>query len=108
MMRPQSENAFDATAALAGLWFPDATATAAHEHFWLAQHLKLTCRDDKVCRHFAKASCLHPSSWSMFRQATPEVANGTAPASNYWARFETLSNLAYLLPIDINGMSGDR
>ena len=57
MKGPESEHAFDVTAARARLRLPDADAAAAHAYFRLAQHLKRTRRDDKVGRHFATLAC---------------------------------------------------
>ncbi len=101
----QSEHVLDATAARAQLRHPDANATQAHVHFRLAQHLKAEGRNEAADAHFAEASRLHPRSWTIFRQAAPKLANGTAAGPDFWARVEALGDEPYHLPINMKGIS---
>lgn len=100
----QSEHAFNADSARAHLRLPDAGAAQAHVHFRLAQYLKLAGRDGEAARHFAEASRLHPSSWTIFRQAAPKSASGTASGPDFWARVDALGNENYHLPINMKGI----
>lgn len=104
----QSEHAFDPGQARAHLRLPDASAAQGHVHFRLAQHLKLAGRDDEAARHFAEASRLHPTSWTIFRQAAPKSASGTASGPDFWARVDALGDKAYHLPIDMKGIADGR
>ena len=102
----KSEHAFDAAASRAHLRLPNAGAAEAYVHFRLAQHLKLAGNEQEAAVHFAEASRLHPNSWTIFRQAAPKVASGTASGAGFWARVEALGGEAYHLPIDMKGMPG--
>ena len=101
----QSDHAFDAEAARAHLRLPDADAAQAQVHFQLAQHLMLAGRDKEATLHFTKASRLHPRSWTMFRQAAPKSASGTASGPDFWARVDALGDEPYHLPIDMKGIT---
>lgn len=100
-----SEHAFDPGQARAHLRLPDADAAQGHVHFRLAQHLKHAGRDDEAARHFAEASRLHPSSWTIFRQAAPKSGTGTASGPDFWARVDALGDEAYHLPINMKGIA---
>ena len=102
----ESEHAFDAAASRAHLRLPNAGVAEAYVHFRLAQHLKLAGKEQEAVVHFAEASRLHPHSWTIFRQAAPKLANGTAAGADFWARVKALGDEAYHLPIDMTGMPG--
>lgn len=99
-----SEHAFDRAAARAHLRLPDAAAAQAHAHFRLAQHLKLTGKDDEAAVHFAEASRLHPRSWNIFRQSATKAASGLAAGEDFWTRVDALGKEPYHLPIDMKGI----
>jgi hypothetical protein len=105
MNGPQSQHAFDRSAAQAHLRLPDAGAAQAHAHFRLAQHLKLMGNDAEAALHFAEANRLHPRSWNIFRQSATKSANGLAAGQDFWDRVEALDKEPYHLPIDMKGIA---
>ncbi len=99
-----SEFVYDPAQARARLRLPDAAMAQAHAHFRLAQYLLHAGKRDEAAAHFAKASRLHPESWTIWRQAAEKDATGLASGPEFWARVDALGDRPYHRPIDMKGI----
>ena len=75
----------------------------AHALFRLGLWLRTHRRADEADRHFARASELHPDSWSVWRQAADLQAAGKAVGPEFWARVDSLGERPYYPPAELPG-----
>ena len=100
-----SKHVLDAAAARVRVRLPDGSIAQAHAHFRLAQYLVRKGKTDEAAEHFARASRLHPDSWTIWRQAAEKNETGLATGSEFWARVDALGDRPFHRPIEMTGMN---
>ena len=79
----------------------------AHVLFRLGLYLREAGNQDEGDELLAKASDLHPDSWTIWRQAADKLENGLAAAPDFWQRVSALGDRHYYPPADMVGMPTD-
>ena len=102
-----SVHAFSAEEAQAHVKAPDDNAAEAHVQFRLGLWLQQFGKAEEGAELLAKASELHPQSWSIWRQAADKLDNGLAAGPAFWQRVTALGDNHYYQPVDMAGMPTD-
>ena len=102
-----SVHVFSTEAARAHGAAPDDRIAEAHMLFRLGLCLREADRTEEGNKLLAKASELHPDSWTIWRQAADKLDNGLAAAPDFWQRVQALGERHYYPPADIVGMPND-
>jgi hypothetical protein len=100
---PKSTYALDPNAARTRVRPQNDDVALGHCWFRLGQHLHDRGARDEAESAFAKASRLHPESWSIWRQAGDLRLEGK-PNPDFWARVDALGSRRYYDKIDMPGM----
>lgn len=99
-----SVHVFSPEAARAHLEAPDDNIAEAHVLFRLGLHLRQLGEQEEGNELLAKASGLHPASWTIWRQAADKLDNGLAAGPAFWQRVQELGDQHYYIPVDMAGM----
>ncbi len=99
-----SSHVFSGPDAEAHLEAPDDNVARAHVLFRLGLHLAEVGRREEADEALAKASELHPESWTIWRQAAEKLDNGLAAGPAFWQRVQALGGRHYYRPVDMAGM----
>ncbi len=99
-----SRHLFAPEAAKAHLDRPNDKAGEAHVLFRLGLYLRQTGNLNESDVLLAKASELHPQSWTIWRQAADTLENGLAAGPDFWQRVQALGETHYYRPVDMDGM----
>lgn len=99
-----SVHVFTPEAARAHLEAPDDKVAEAHVLFRLGLYLRHSGKRAESDDLLAKASELHPQSWSIWRQAAETLENGLAAGPDFWQRVQALGDEHYYRPVDMAGM----
>jgi len=103
-----SAHVFSPRDAQARLQVPDSNIALAHVLFRLGLHLRQTGNKTESDALLARASELHPGSWSIWRQAAETMDNGLAAGPAFWQRVNELGEEHYYQPVDMAGMPTDK
>jgi hypothetical protein len=99
-----SAHAFSPEEARAHVKAPDGNAAEAHVLFRLGLYLQQVGKTEEGTDLLARASELHPHSWSIWRQAADKLDNGLAAGPAFWQRVQALGENHYYQPVDMEGM----
>ena len=86
---------------------PDDRIAEAHVLFRLGLYLREAGDQADGAALLAKASALHPESWTIWRQAADKLDNGLAAGPDFWQRVAALGDRHYYPPADMVGMPTD-
>jgi hypothetical protein len=86
---------------------PDDHKAEAHVLFRLGLHLRARNQAEEGNALLARASELHPASWTIWRQAADTLDNGLAAGPAFWQRVNALGEEHYYQPVDMAGMPQD-
>jgi len=100
----ESGHLFDADQARARTATASNESAQAHCHFHLGQYLLRHGRETEAHEHLAEASRLHPTSWSIWRQAAEKNETGLAASAEFWDRVKALGDDHYYPPVELAGM----
>ena len=79
----------------------------AHVLFRLGLFLREAGEADEGEALLAKASELHPDSWTIWRQSAEKLDNGLAAGPDFWQRVQALGERHFYPPVDMAGMPTD-
>jgi len=102
-----SRHIFAPAAARDHLDAPNEDIAEAHVLFRLGLYLRQAGRSDEAAAVLAKASALHPKSWTIWRQAADKLDNGLAAGPDFWQRVQALGEDHYYRPVDMADMPTD-
>ena len=85
----------------------DDRISEAHVLFRLGLYLRETGDADEGEALLAKASEMHPDSWTIWRQAADKLDNGLAAGPDFWQRVQALGARHFYPPVDMAGMPTD-
>lgn len=102
-----SVHALAPDAAAARLELPDDDIARAHVLFRLGLHLRQAGNREEGDELLARASELHPDSWTIWRQAADKLDNGLAAGPAFWQRVQALGDRHYYKPVEMADMPTD-